>query len=520
MKKRLVVSFFIALFMISKVSASTILQGHVYINKPVENSLIIIKDAQNINLTTATDENGFYRIDVSNLIAPITISSNNNLLSPCNTGNASNCISSLINTLQKDQVNIANVNPLTDLIVSDIAERLGYIGPAQFIIDGRAQSIESNIIAQANNRFYNIFATALQQVGIAPQLFNPISSNEPKINKLLELIMHNRGYNSNSGETSNTILLDMRFNPISEQTPFDYTQSLNEKEHILNAEKRIFIISDSTASNYDKKVYPRMGWGQVFDKFIIKDANTIVINGAQSGRSSRSFYNEGWLDLMVPFMQEGDYIIIAFGHNDEKCDVSNAKRGEADIAHLCTYPNDLDNNKQYPVGQEYMSFSTSLERYINFAKAKGMVPILMTPVTRFRNTNNQVAYQNNDVSPVVSNHYTKNKNGFLYWGNYSNTIKFVAEKNNIPLIDLEELSIDFANRHQDDWQSYWLVIDPNDARYPYYKTQSLGTTNNPDTTHFQEKGALAMAKIIAKAIKNMSSLQNFPLKIESDYINE
>ena len=87
------------------------------------------------------------------------------------------------------------------------------------------------------------------------------------------------------------------------------------------------------------------------------------------------------------------------------------------------------------------------------------------------------------------------------------TITHTAKVNQVTLIDLESLSIDFANQHKDDWQSYWLVIDPIDPKYPYYKNQTSGVISNPDTTHFQEKGAQAIAKIIATAINNDPKLK-------------
>ncbi|WP_392563542.1 rhamnogalacturonan acetylesterase [Orbus wheelerorum] len=504
MKIRLIISVLFVLFSVNNAFAVTLLQGQVYTNKVVANSLVIIQDALNNKITTTTNDHGFYQVDISALTAPILLSSNHNSLTPCNIDSAVNCVSSLANTLQQGQVNIANINFFTDLIVSNIALKLGYIGPEQLIQHGIAKPLATNIITQANQQFYNIFASALQQIGINRSSFNPTSTTTYQMNMLLELIVHNRGYDANRGQMSSTQLFDMRFNPIDEQTPFDYHNSLNEKKQNLTAKKRIFILSDSTASNYTKKVYPRMGWGQVFNQFI-NNANTVVINGAQSGRSSRSFYDEGWFEAIEPFMQKGDYMIIAFGHNDEKCDSSKLVRGQADIAHLCTYPNDRNNNKQYPAGQEYMSFQTSLERYLKLAKEKGMIPILMTPITRFRNANNKIAYQFNDFSPVVSNHYTAVKHGVLYSGNYADTVKFVAKENNVGLIDLEKLTIDFANKHKDDWQSYWLAIDTNDARYTYYQTQSLGTLANPDTTHFQEKGALAIANMVAKALNYITA---------------
>ena len=494
---------------INQVSANTIIQGYAYANKPIDAS-VIIRDANNKVLQTTTNNDGFYRQDVSNLTPPLIVFTNKNSLERKAHGDQfcnGNCLFSYVYTLQQDKTNTVNINPLTDYLTSELAKQVNLIGPEKFVDNPLPNLMKDDLLKKTYNKFHLLFDKALLQIGIEDNSFDPITTNSPKIKDLLDVMLFNRGYHSATGQISENVLLDMRFRPISQDSPFDYQQAVKQQKENMNAKKRIFILGDSTASNYDKKVYPRMGWGQVFDQFINDKADTIVINGAQSGRSSRSFKTEGWFHLMKPFMKKGDYMIIAFGHNDEKCDGNNPKRGQVDVANLCTYPNDDNNQKQYPLKQDSMSFQSSLEDYLAVAKELDMTPILMTPVTRFKDKNNKTAYQNQSNDPVSHMHYTANKPGFAYWGDYSNTIKHTAKVNQVTLIDLESLSIDFANQHKDDWQSYWLVIDPNDPKYPYYKNQTSGVISNPDTTHFQEKGAQAIAKIIATAINNDPKLK-------------
>ena len=509
MIKKIFFGFLLVVTSINQVLASTVIQGYVYVNKPVVSS-VIVRDVNNKILKTATNSDGFYQQDVSELTPPLIVFSNENSLARkadegqmCN----GNCLVSYVHTLQKDEKNTVNINPLTDFLTSELAKQINLLGPEQFTDNQLSFSIDDAALSHAYKNYHLLFDKALRQVGIIANSFDPLTTENPDINKLLNVMYFNRGYDSSTGKVSGTVLFDMRLRPISQDSPFDYDQAVKQKERNINAKQRIFILGDSTASNYDKKVYPRMGWGQVFDQFIDDKADTVVINGAQSGRSSRSFKTEGWFDLLIPLMKKGDYMIIAFGHNDEKCNGNNPKRGKVDVANLCTYPNDDNNQKQYPSTQENMSFQSSLEGYLSVAKALDMTPILMTPVTRYKDKNNNIAYQNQNTNPVSHMHYTANKPGFAYWGDYSNTIKHTAKVNQVALIDLESFSIDFANQHKDDWQSYWLAVDPNDPKYPYYKNQTSGVINNPDATHFQEKGALAIAKIIANAINNDPWLQ-------------
>ena len=79
----------------------------------------------------------------------------------------------------------------------------------------------------------------------------------------------------------------------------------------------IFVIGDSTAANKDisggKK---ERGWAMALACFF--DDHIVVDNQAVNGRSSKSFIDEGRWDKVLELMKPGDYVIIQFGHNDEK----------------------------------------------------------------------------------------------------------------------------------------------------------------------------------------------------------
>ena len=96
--------------------------------------------------------------------------------------------------------------------------------------------------------------------------------------------------------------------------------------------------------------------------------------------------------------------------------------------------------------------------------------------------------------------------GYAFTGDYSQTIRDTARANGVPLIDLEARTISFANAHAHDWQDYWLVVSDT-VQFPWYATQTAGTPAAPDTTHFQENGARAMAALVAQGIKETPQLQ-------------
>lgn len=100
----------------------------------------------------------------------------------------------------------------------------------------------------------------------------------------------------------------------------------------------IYIAGDSTAQSYSESARPQTGWGECLLPFLCEgqevieeshrencpfeqekryeSENLIVDNCAMAGRSSRTFREEGRLSDIEAQIQEGDYLLIQFGHND------------------------------------------------------------------------------------------------------------------------------------------------------------------------------------------------------------
>ena len=119
----------------------------------------------------------------------------------------------------------------------------------------------------------------------------------------------------------------------------------------------IFVIGDSTAAKKDTtggKV--ERGWAMMLQECF--DADYIVVdNHAVNGRSSKSFINEGRWDKVLSLIKPGDYVIIQFGHNDEK---PQAERH--------TDPGS--------------TFDYNLSKYVRETREKGGIPVLMNCVVR------------------------------------------------------------------------------------------------------------------------------------------
>jgi lysophospholipase L1-like esterase len=214
--------------------------------------------------------------------------------------------------------------------------------------------------------------------------------------------------------------------------------------------RNIYVIGDSTASLYAANVYPRTGWAQVFQYFFNKDS-IVVVDKALSGRSSKSFYTDvnGW-PVVKPLLKSGDFLFIQFAHNDEKTDTA-----------LHTDPS--------------TTFKQYLQRYINEARAKGAIPVLLTAICR--------NYWAGDTITVTYSHST-----------YPAAMKELAKSLNVPIIDMEEGTRQLMmamGKYYTTWKIYNNLTAGQYANYP---------TGNSDNTHLQETGAREYAKILADSI--------------------
>ena len=212
---------------------------------------------------------------------------------------------------------------------------------------------------------------------------------------------------------------------------------------------KIWLIGDSTISVKEKKACPETGWGMPFVNFW--DSTVTVDNRAKNGRSSKSFFAEHLWEPVVNELQEGDYVFIQFGHNDE-----SKEKGE-----------------RYSTPDE---FKANLLRYVNESRARKAEPVLITPVARRKfDDNNQIKETH---------------------GEYAALVKQVAAENNVPLIDLNEKS-----------KALLQQMGPEASKYLFNYLAPGEHPNYPngisDDTHFSELGARKMAQIVLAEIRNL-----------------
>jgi pectinesterase len=119
----------------------------------------------------------------------------------------------------------------------------------------------------------------------------------------------------------------------------------------------IFVIGDSTAAKKDTtggKV--ERGWAMMLQNCFDPDY-IVVDNHAVNGRSSKSFIDEGRWDKVLEKIKPGDYVIIQFGHNDEKSQPARH-----------TDPGS--------------TFDYNLAKFVRETREHGGIPVLMNSVVR------------------------------------------------------------------------------------------------------------------------------------------
>lgn len=215
----------------------------------------------------------------------------------------------------------------------------------------------------------------------------------------------------------------------------------------------LFLIGDSTMSNKDNpEKNPEHGWGQVLPQFFTSGIE--IQNHAINGRSSKSFRTEGRWDRVEKQLKKGDFVIIEFGHNDQKIKDSTK----------FTNP--------------YTQYRANLERYVKEIKAKGATPILMTSITR-RNFN--------EYGVLIDTHKE-----------YPLVVRLVADDLKVPFVDMqlltEQLEIAYGAEKSKDLHLHFKA-----GENAYYDKDKA------DDTHLSKSGAEAIAKLATTSLKTLKT---------------
>ena len=211
------------------------------------------------------------------------------------------------------------------------------------------------------------------------------------------------------------------------------------------------MIGDSTMSvKPDTTVNPERGWGQMLPNYFKPSVQ--IHNHAVNGRSTRSFIDEGRWKTVLDALEKGDYLVIQFAHNDQK--IHDPKR----------YTN------------PYTAYRRNLTRFVEEARAKGAVPILVSPVVRRKF---------NDDGVLTDTH-----------GPYPLVMRGVAQEHEVPFVDMQQMSEDLV-----------VSLGPERSKELYLwisaGTHDMYPDGKEDDTHFSENGATVMAGLFVDGIRGL-----------------
>ncbi len=138
----------------------------------------------------------------------------------------------------------------------------------------------------------------------------------------------------------------------------------------------LFIIGDSTVKNTSGG---QLGWGDPIKDFF--DTSKIrVENRARGGRSSRTFQTEGLWDQVLAELKPGDFVLMQFGHNDGG-PVNDESRARGSLPGLGDEFEPIENMLTKKT-ESVHTFGWYMRKYLTDTKAKGAIPIVLSPVPR------------------------------------------------------------------------------------------------------------------------------------------
>lgn len=236
------------------------------------------------------------------------------------------------------------------------------------------------------------------------------------------------------------------------------------------AKRKVHTIGDSTMSEYKPAATPKRGWGMYLQAFFNADS-VKVNNRGKSGASTRTFYEtENLWPSVKTQMHAGDYLIIQFAHNDEKCKgedvyVQNAKL-RAEGKDTLTDMRGTEPNTTY---------KAYLRKFIQEARAMGVTPILMSPICR-------VYFKDGQINDEGRHMLSADKD-------YVRCMREVAEEMKVPFLDMTARSQELFEQQGKD----------------YCMTHYF---NCGDKTHTSAEGGMAVASMAYELIHQSPELED------------
>jgi len=218
---------------------------------------------------------------------------------------------------------------------------------------------------------------------------------------------------------------------------------------------KIFYSGDSTCARYNILKFPKTGIGQGLELYVKPEI--IIDNHAVGGRSTKSFIDEGRLQVIEENIGKGEFLFIQFGHNDIK---------EWD-------------EKRYTT--PYGTYKEYLKKYTQVARNAGAIPVLITPASRRCFVD---AWKLEEKTRLTD---------------YADGMRQVAEEEQVGLVDLYTKSRAKLEEAGAVETTKWYMHLAK-GEYPSCPDGIM------DDTHFKPEGARIFAGLVAEGLKELGGI--------------
>ncbi len=115
----------------------------------------------------------------------------------------------------------------------------------------------------------------------------------------------------------------------------------------------IFLLGDSTVCDQSKEPYN--SWGQMLPRWFKPEV--AIANHAESGETYRDSIGRRRLDKIISVMQPGDWLLMQFGHNDQKQLAAKS-------------------------GAQFTTYKDEIKKHVDAVRAHGGTPLILSPMER------------------------------------------------------------------------------------------------------------------------------------------
>lgn len=197
----------------------------------------------------------------------------------------------------------------------------------------------------------------------------------------------------------------------------------------------VFLLGDSTVC--DQSLEPFASWGQMFPRFF--GPTVAVANHGESGETYRDSIGRGRLDKVIGAMQPGDYLLMQFGHNDQKQIAAGT-------------------------GGPFTTYQDEMKIHVAAVRRAGGIPVIVSPMERRRF----------DAAGKIE----------ATLADYADAAKATAAAEGVAFIDLNAMS-----------RTLYTALGPEQSAQAF-----AAPGGKVDNTHHNNYGAFLLARCVARGL--------------------